>query len=827
MRLAARIHGVTPSLQDRLPADFDPAHGLAPDAVADQRARYGRNTILAPVSGGWKRLLQDTLRDPMLWFLLLTALVHAVLGERGEALILLLALLPLLGMDAWLHRRTQASLASLGEPLSAQVQVRRAGGEEKVQADELVPADVVLLTAGDFFPADGVLVQAEQAQVDESALTGESFPVRKRAGTLHLPAAEVGESWAHAGTRLLGGSATLVVLRTGSETRYGQIVRDAVGGVHEATPLQRAVREWVWVLLALAAVACLTLGGARLLQGHGLEDAFLSAVTLAVAALPEEFPIVLTFFLAIGVHRLARRKALVRRAVVVENIGRVTCLCTDKTGTLTEGRLVLAHTVAAGALEHAAVLALAATASRNETGDPLDLAILAGAAAPAQRVRALFPFTEDRKREVVLVETGEGLQAVMKGAPEEVFGRCTFAPAERADWVGRVHSLAADAHKVIAVARQDLDPRAPPEEPTAGYVLAGLLAFEDPVREAVPAAVRACRDAGIRVIMVTGDHPATARAVARATGIETGDVSSTILTGDELEAALARGDESGLDRVTVIARALPHHKLSLVKALQARGECVAVTGDGVNDAPALQVADVGIAMGARGTRTARESAGIVLLDDNFASLVAAIAEGRQVFGNLRRAFRYLLAIHLPFVLTAALVPMLGYPLLFLPVHIVWMELIIHPTVMLAFDSPPAANVVLQPPIRGKPRFLSPGLWVTTLLAGGLTTAAVMWSYARSLGIGWDIPHARAMALVVLVLSSTGMAIGAGRLSLRRAMLLIGLAGGSAALFIQLPWLAGLLHLAALHADDWMLALGVSALVGGVMALPASLRATSP
>lgn len=809
------------SLDERLPAGFSPARGLTQHEVARQRAHYGRNLILASVSGGWVRLLQDTLRDPMLWFLLLTAAVHAALGERAEALILLLALLPLLGMDAWLHRRTQASLASLGEPLAAAVRVRRDGREAEVQAEELVPADVVLLVAGDFFPADGLLIDAEQAQVDESALTGESFPVRKRAGDLGGRDGAVAESQVHAGTRLLGGSATLLVWRTGSETRYGQLVRDAVGGIHDATPLQRAVRQWVWVLLAMAAVACVVLGGTRVMQGHGLADAFLSAVTLAVAALPEEFPIVLTFFLAIGVHRLARRKALVRRAVVVENIGRVTYLCTDKTGTLTEGRLVLAHTAPAGTLDRAALLALAATASRSETGDPLDLAILAHASGSARAVRALFPFTEDRKREVALVDLEGGVRAVMKGAPEEVLGRCDLAPAERADWMRQVQALAADAHKVIAVAQRHLDPQAPLEEPAGHYALAGLLAFEDPVREAVPAAVQACRDAGIRVIMVTGDHPATARAVARATGIDTGENDRGILTGDALEAALARGDPIDLAQVTVVARALPHHKLALVKALQARGECVAVTGDGVNDAPALQVADVGIAMGARGTRTARESAGIVLLDDNFASLVAAIAEGRQVFGNLRRAFRYLLAIHLPFVLTAALVPLLGYPLLFLPVHIVWMELIIHPTVMLAFDSAPGARVALEAPLRGQPRFLSPGLWVTTLLAGSMTTAAVMWSYARSLGAGWDIPHARAMALAVLVLASTGMALGAGRLSFRRAALLIGLAGGSAALFIQTPQLSGLLHLAALHVDDWVLALGVSALVGVVMAIPST------
>ena len=809
----------------RLPRPFDPAQGLAPDMVVRQRARYGRNVILAPVSGGWRRLLKDTLRDPMLWFLLLTAVVHAALGEHTEAIILCVALLPLLGMDVWLHRRTQASLASLGEPLAAEVQVRRANRKETIQAEDLVPGDVVLLAAGDFLPADGVFVSAEQAQVDESALTGESFPVRKQASALDGSVEETLESRAHAGSRLLSGCATLVVIGTGGDTRYGQLVRDAVGGVHEATPLQRAVRQWVWVLLAMAAVVCVALGVTRFAQGHGLEDAFLSAVTLAVAALPEEFPIVLTFFLAIGVHRLARRKALVRRAVVVENIGRVTCLCTDKTGTLTEGRLVLAHTVPARALDREAVLELAATASRRETGDPLDLAILAQASSAAPVVRALFPFTEDRKREVALVATATGLRAVMKGAPEEVMGRCTLTASEQADWLHRVQALAGEAHKVIAVAQRELAPTTVLEEPLAHYQLAGLLAFEDPVREAVPAAVHACREAGLRVIMVTGDHPLTAAAVARATGIETGSGPAHLVTGEVLEASLAKGSTSILDEVSVIARATPHHKLALVKALQAQGECVAVTGDGVNDAPALQIADVGIAMGARGTRTARESAGIVLLDDNFASLVAAIAEGRQVFGNLRRAFRYLLAIHLPFVFAAAFVPLLGYPLLFLPVHIVWLELIIHPTVMLAFDSPPGAGIALRPPLRGKPRFLTAGLWVTTLVAGALTTAAVMWSYTRSLGGGWDVPHARAMALSVLVLASTGMAVGAGRLSFRRAALLFGLSGGSAVLFIQTPWLSTLLHLAALHRDDWMLALGAGILAGMVMALPAAWRPT--
>ena len=394
---------------------------------------------------------------------------------------------------------------------------------------------------------------------------------------------------------------------------------------------------------------CLVLAVVRLQQGFGAVDALLSAVTLAVAAIPEEFPVVFTFFLGVGVYRLARRQALVRRGVVVENIGRVSCICSDKTGTLTEGRLRLAHFLPGPSLAETMLLEVAAIASRREGGDPLDTALLdaadaAGIATPERL--ATFPFTEDRRRETAVVPRPDGVRVVVKGAPETVLGMTDLDADARGQWLANVTDFAAGGHKVIACGYRDLTAWTG-DEPADGVVFAGLLAFEDPVREGVADAVARCRDAGIRVVMVTGDHPVTATAIAAEVGLGAG--APRVIDAAALEGLPA----ADLDGVDVVARAMPANKLALVRRFQAAGHVVAVTGDGVNDVPALQAADIGIAMGERGTRSAREAAAVVLLDDNFRSIVGAIAEGRQLFRNLQRSFAYLLMLHLPLVVTAA------------------------------------------------------------------------------------------------------------------------------------------------------------------------------
>jgi Ca2+-transporting ATPase len=802
--------------------------GLTADEVQARRARHGPNDIVEAVRRPWWDLFRDTARDPMIWFLGGTGALYAALGDRAEAVTLLASLVPLAGMDAFLHRRTQASTEGLSSRLAVTARVRREGAEASVPSAEVVPGDLALVRAGESFPADGVVVGGQQAQVDESSLTGEAHPVWKRTlAALPDRSAEPmldGTHWAFAGTRLLTGAADLRVVFTGAETLYGEIVRTAAGGAKARTPLQAALARLVWVLVAAATALCLALAAVRLRQGHGWLDAFLSAITLAVAALPEEFPVAFTFFLGVGVYRLARRQALVRRAVSVENIGRVTCICSDKTGTITEGRLRVTHVRPAPGVSADWLIGVGSLASRRETGDPLDTAILDEAgtrpAVLGGETVATFPFTEERRRETSVVrDGGGGLLAAVKGSPEVVLPLATLDAAGRADGLQEAARLAAEGHKVIACASQRLDGRsAPATEPTGGYRFDGLIVCEDAVREGVREAVASCRQAGIHTIMVTGDHPEAARAVARQIGLGTGE--PRLLLGEDLDRLLHAGTADPRE-VDVIARALPTQKLTLVRELQARGEVVAVTGDGVNDVPALQAADIGVAMGERGTRSAREVAAIVLLDDNFRTIVGAIAEGRQLFRNLRLSFQYLLMIHIPLVLTATLIPLAGYPLLYLPIHIVWLEMVIHPTAMLVFQKMPSGDGLERIRPRRRARFFSPSDWTVIGAVGLLLTAVVALGYARSLGDDLRVAHARAMALAGLTFASAGIAAVSTRL---RTPVSRVIAGGTIALsvvLIQTPALAARLHVEPLHLDDWALAIA-----GGLLAVcvPPALRA---
>jgi Ca2+-transporting ATPase len=760
----------------------------------------------------------------MLWFLVGTGALYALIGQLAESLTLLASILPLIAMDAVLHRRTQASTQGLRSRLASRALVVRAGATVEIPVEGVVPGDLAVIRAGSPFPADGIVIAGDELQADESALSGEAYPVRKRpfddAETLDSSDGRTRavdtEHWGHAGTRLLTGTATLRVLLTGGETLYGEIVRSARSGTRAPTPLQRAVGSLVRVLLAAAAVLCVILAAVRLRQGFGWVDALVSAVTLAVAALPEEFPVVFVMFLGVGVYRLARRKALVRRSVSVENIGRVTCICSDKTGTITLGELELTHVLPARESTEARLAELSALASRRESGDPLDEAILRACVERSVRVRpaevvATFPFTEDRRRETAVVRAeGLGLLAATKGAPELVLSLCSLEVRERTHWEERAHALAAEGHKVIACASRDLAEAAwPGGEPDRGLRFEGLLAFEDPVREDVPDAIAQCREAGIRVVMVTGDHRTTATAVAREIGLD-GDEASAV-AGDALDALLRAKDPERLARLVLVARALPAQKLALVQALQAAGEIVAVTGDGVNDVPALQVADISIAMGERATRSAREVAAIVLLDDCFTTIVSAIAEGRQLFRNLQLSFRYLLTIHIPLVVTAALIPLAGYPLLYLPIHIVWLELVIHPSALLAFQDLPAPGRLADTRQRSRQGFFSRREWAGIALVGTLLTALVSFGYDWSLGAAGDVEHGRAMALVVLSVASAGVTAALSGLRTHASRWIVAGTLAFTAALVQIAPLAARLHLRPLHLDEWGIAIGGGAL----------------
>jgi Ca2+-transporting ATPase len=787
---------------------LDHPRGLDASDVAGRRRRFGPNDIIESVGNPVTELARETARDPMIWFLVGTAVLYAVLSEYSEAITLLVSIVPLVGMDAYLHRRTQASTQGLRGLLSDTAHVIRDGSEVEVPATEVVVGDLAIVMTGEAFPADGIVLAGTELRVDESALTGEAYPVSKHPIRGEPAGADDvlvdSDNWGFAGTRLLTGRAQLRVTTVGKDTLYGSIVRLATGAIRERTPLQRAVAALVTALLASAAILCALLAFVRLREGYGWADAVVSAATLAVAALPEEFPVVLTVFLGVGVYRLARRKALVNRAVAVENVGRVSVICSDKTGTITEGRLRIAQVLPANGRDTASVLAMAAAAARLETGDPLDRAIIeaAGTQRNASVPLATFPFTEDRRRETVVTRGEDGISAYTKGAPETVLAMCS--ERDRIEWSDRVGQLASGGHKLIACASRPLAEYSG-GEPDRDFVLAGLIAIADPVRAEVPRAVEWCRANGVRVIVVTGDHPNTARAVAIEMGLSKAPV---VLTGDDL--ATAADVATAIRDVDVVARAMPAQKLAIVRALQRAGELVAVTGDGVNDVPALQAADVGIAMGHKGTRSAREVSSIVLLDDNFGSIVAAIAEGRTLFTNLRLSFQYLLVIHIPLVLTATFIPVAGYPVLYLPIHIVWIEAIIHPTALLAFQHSGLADPAHATGRTTDVRLFSRSQWSIMVVVGLVLAAFVTITYWRSLAGGDD--HARAMAMVVLVTASASTTAVLSELRTRAARVVVVVSLIVTLVLVQTPWLASLLHLSPLHIDDWLLAIAGGAIV---------------
>lgn len=784
--------------------------GLTTEAAAERRARFGFNDIVVAAPSTWRDVAADTLRDPMIWFLVGVGLLYAFLGDFVEAAVLGLAILPLVGMDVYLHGRTQASTSGLARRLASEASVWRDGGMTVLPAREVVPGDLVAIGPGAQVPADGLLVAGTGVQIDESSLTGESYPVEKRPiGSPTRPLREADTvHWLSAGTRVLTGNATVRILLTGEGTLYGEIVRSAVARTHTRTPLQVGVSRVVAGALVAAIVFCAALGAILLVQGHSIVEALVGALTLAVAALPEEFPIVLTFFLGFGVYRLAHRQALVRRAVAVENIGRVTSICSDKTGTLTEGKLSLAHRVPAPGTDAESLVELAAAASRPDSGDPLDVA-LGGAGLAGATPIAEYPFTEARRRETIVYERGDAARlAALKGAPETVLALCSSTSFDA--WRERIESYAETGHKVIAVATQELSPAAPSDiEPMQGYRFRGLLAFEDPVREGVREAVVSCKEAGISVLMITGDHPATAEAVAREAGF---GESPAVITAEALDPSELSSPRpfAGID---VVARAAPTDKLRIVEALRSAGEIVAVTGDGVNDVPALKAADVGIAMGERGTQSAREAAAVVLLDDNFRTIVRAIAEGRQLFLNLQLAFVYLLLIHIPFVVSAAAIPLAGHPLLYLPVHIVWLELVIHPTAMLVFQSLPASERLPPAPARGT-RIFQTRTWARLLVAGLALAALIGLLYELVLQVGGNVEQARSATVGALIAISAAVTIVLGGMRSRVGRGIIVGQVLSVPPATQVPSIAALLHLGPLGGPE----LAAIAAAGGTAAV---------
>jgi Ca2+-transporting ATPase len=744
-----------------------PVLGLSSSEAAARLARDGPNVVVAERGAHRLKRLLGPLADPMVALLLLAAPTYLLIGETTDAIVAFVALGPIAAVGWLLESRAERTLDQLRRLTAPTATVVREGTERSVPVETLVVGDVVRIHEGDVVPADAVVVELTQLLVDESALTGESLPASKQTGT------DGDESMVWAGTTVLSGRALARISATGTATRYGRIGTLVAAARSPLTPLQRGLARLVRALAVLAAVFCAAVIGAELLHGDGWGDAVIAGVSLAIAAIPEEFSMIYTLYLALGAWRLAQERTLVRRLPAVETLGSTTVICTDKTGTLTHGRLAVAGLWTAGGARgdggtltdaETELLEAAVLACEPEPYDPLDVAIvdyarrhdIDTAALHAGRLDRDWPFdpTDKYLTHVWTTDRDPGApSAAAKGSLEGILTHTHATSELRAGAVAANSAFSANGMRVIAVAAGTA-PRTSTLRTAdeAQLRLLGLVAFSDPVREGVAEALSECRAAGIRVVMITGDHPATAHAVAEGLGLphESGG-TDVIATGDDLNAADSDRLDDLVANANVFARTRPEQKHRLVGALRRRGEVVAMTGDGINDAPALREADIGVAMGQRGTEVAREAASLVLLDDNFTGIVAAVRDGRRIFDNLTRAFAYLIAFHPPLLLGALVIPLLGKPLLLLPVHLVVLELLLHPVVSLVFQADPADVDAMRRP----PRPVGDALRLRALArpyAVGIVLAAVLVvTYLIALA-SWPAEQARALAFATLLAS---------------------------------------------------------------------------
>jgi Ca2+-transporting ATPase len=755
----------------------------------------------------------------MLWFLIGCSALFALIKDFKQATILLLAAIPLLGMDAFLHWRTSNATRRLKSHFSSNAMVIRDNIETRLPVDQIVPEDLVRVTAGTTFPADGIIIDGKDIQVDESALTGEAMPVSKRAmNKIDQTKVSISdEQWGFAGTLLLTGTALLRVMYTGQQSLYGEIVTSVVITQHQRTPLQKAVARLVLRLIIAASLLSAIIAISRYMQGFGIIDALFSAAIFAIGALPDEIPVVFTFFLGLGVYRLAKNKALVRRAVSIENIGRVTTICSDKTGTITEGKLKLLQIFPDEKLSEEYVIKLASMASRVQSGDPIDLAIYEkvkelNLSFPA--VQFTFPFTEERLREtgVSIQEKTEYLFAV-KGSPEKILDISNLSDDKKEYWNKQILLYSSQGYKTIAVASQIQKITEAPIEPIDHYFFSGLLIFSDPVRKEVKNAVQRCLASGIHVLMITGDHPETARMIAKEIGLGNGNPS--VILANEAQTMSTQTQGNYYKSVDVIARAIPSEKQYIVKSLQRFGEIVAVTGDGVNDIPALKSADIGIAMGQSGSQSAREASKIILLDNNFNSIVNAISEGQQLFKNLKLSFKYLIMIHIPFVFSAAIIPLLGYPLLYKPINIVFIELIIHPTCMLVFQDFPDLKKLDKAVTNTKIRFFKRFDWLSIGIIGLLTTAVIIFGYTFILDTTQNQEHARAFSMASLGMMSAAITASLSNLRTKISVGIVSFTLISTVLSIQLMPVAKIFEVTPLHLLDWVSILCIGIITAGL------------
>jgi P-type Ca2+ transporter type 2C len=800
----------------------DAARGLGVREVLERRARHGPNRLRAARRrSAWSILLRQF---ASLIVVLLAAAAAVAFAMRdwveGVAILAVIAINAAIGFFTELRAvRSMEALHRLGQ---ASARVRREGAMREVPAAELVPGDIVVVEAGDVVTADLRLLKGSKLQANESALTGESAPVEKheRAVAADTPLAER-DSMLYKGTALTRGAGEAVVVGTGLDTELGRITSLVEETEATATPLERRLdrlaHRLVWVTLVLAAAVA----AAGLATGRELGLTIQTAIALAVATIPEGLPVVATIALARGMWRMARRNALINRLSAVETLGATAVICTDKTGTLTENRMTVQRfALREGRSEKEALeIGVLCNNAEGEVGDPMEVALLAAAGKAGIDRAALLAglprareeaFDPETRMMATFHRTNAGLRIAIKGAPEAVITACTLDESEKKAWLRSNEALAAEGLRVLGLATAVAADES--ADPYGAPALVGLVALRDPPREDVREAIARCRAAGIRVVMVTGDQAVTARAIAEAVGL---GKDLEVLPGSALGPSekLSEEERQNLLRANVFARVSPRQKLDLIDLHQRSGAVVAMTGDGVNDAPALKKADIGIAMGKRGTQVAREAAAMVLTDDAFASIVAAMEQGRVIFDNIRRFVLYLLSCNVSEVMVVGLASLAAAPLPILPLQILFLNLVtdVFPALALGVGKGDP-HVMRRAPRPASEAILERRHWIAIAIYGALITAATLGAFVVALLV-LDLGERAAVSVSFLTLAFAQLwhVFNMGALRNPWVWGALGLCVALLAGAVYVPLFAEVLHVVRPDGSAWLVILGFSAL----------------
>jgi Ca2+-transporting ATPase len=765
-----------------IPLEVTSITGLTEQEAASRLRSEGPNELPSTKQRSLFAIAIDVVREPMFLLLVACGTIYLFLGDMQEAVMLLGFVFVVVGITLYQERKTERALEALRDLSSPRALVIRDRRQKRIPGREVVRGDVIILAEGDRVPADALLMSCINLSVDESLLTGESMPVRKSvsegAQTMARPGGD-DLPFVFSGSLVVNGQGIATVEATGANAEIGKIGKALQSVEIEETPLQREtgtiVRNLAIIGLAMCAVVIIVYG---LTRGSWL-NGFLAGITLAMALLPEEFPVVLTIFLALGAWRISQRRVLTRRVPAVETLGSATVLCVDKTGTLTQNRMSV-HTIFASG-EFFRVDYVSGTGIPENFHEVMEFSILASQRDPFDPMEKAFKElgnhylaqTEHLHEDWTLVHEyplsdrlmaishvwkspqGDDYVIAAKGSPEAIGDLCHFDAARKQALLKSIETMANDGLRVLGVAKSHFTSAdLPGEQHDFTFEFLGLVGLADPVRQGVAEAVTECYTAGIRVVMITGDYPGTAASVGKRIGL---DHDGRTITGAELD----RMDDAELQKcirnVTIFARVVPEQKLRIVNALKFVGEVVAMTGDGVNDAPALKAAHIGIAMGGRGTDVAREASALVLLDDDFASIVQAVRMGRRIFDNLKKAIAYIFAVHVPIAGLSLFPVVFKWPLVLLPVHIVFLELIIDPACSIVFEAESEeADVMTRPPRRPDAPLFGARTIGISVLQGVSVLAVLLGVYAIALKRGMGEEDARAITFTTLIIANLGL-----------------------------------------------------------------------